>query len=89
MKYGHTVKRDGILYPAGTEVPVGEPLKVELTDDVPYGALEPNPDGSVKAYGDSGNVVGAVSAEEVEKLEKQAGDKFPEKPKRGRKPKEA
>lgn len=27
MKYGYTIKRDGVLYPAGTEVPAGEPEK--------------------------------------------------------------
>lgn len=27
MKYGYTVKKDGVLYPAGTEVPAGEPEK--------------------------------------------------------------
>lgn len=27
MKYGYTVKKDGVLYPAGAEVPAGEPEK--------------------------------------------------------------
>lgn len=27
MKYGYTVKKDGVLYPAGTDVPVGELAK--------------------------------------------------------------
>lgn len=27
MKYGYTVKKDGVLYPAGTEVPAGELTK--------------------------------------------------------------
>lgn len=27
MKYGYTIKRDGVLYPAGTDVPTGEPAK--------------------------------------------------------------
>lgn len=41
------------------------PLKVEMTDDVPDGALEEGEDGSVKAYDEDGNEVGTVSAEEV------------------------
>lgn len=91
MKYGYTVKRDGILYPAGTEVPVGDPIKVELTDDVPDGALESNPDGSVNDYDESGNVVGTVSIEEVQKLQERAGETHEEheKTRRGRKQKEA
>ena len=27
MKYGYTVKKDGVLYPAGTDVLAGEPAK--------------------------------------------------------------
>lgn len=27
MKYGYTVKRDGVLYPAGTDVPTGASAK--------------------------------------------------------------
>jgi len=29
MKYPHTVKHDGVWYPAGAEVPVGMPKSVE------------------------------------------------------------
>lgn len=99
MKYPHIVVRDGVWYPAGTEVPVGEPMKVELTDNVPDGALDEHPDGSIKAYDEAGNKVGTVSAEEVEQLQREAGEMLPEQsesvakePKqanRGRKPKEA
>lgn len=91
MKYGYTVKKDGVLYPAGTDVPAGAPVSVEMTDDVPDGAVDTNEDGSVNAYDKDGNVVGAVSAEEVEQLQEQAGETIEEqdKPKRGRKPKEA
>lgn len=91
MKYDHLVKFNGEYYPAGTDVPVGTPVSVEMTDDVPDGALDTNADGSVNAYDEEGNVVGAVSAEEVEQLQEQAGEAFEEqdKPKRGRKPKEA
>ena len=93
MKYDYTVKKDGILYPAGTEVPVGEPLKVELTDDVPEGALEQNPDGSTNVYDADGNVVGTISEEELARQQELAGEAWqaqdfdaaePEKPKRGR-----
>ena len=91
MKYDHLVKFNGEYYPAGTDVPVGSPVIVEMTDDVPDGALDANADGSVNAYDEEGNVIGAVSAEEVEQLQEQAGEAFEEqdKPKRGRKPKEA
>ena len=91
MKYETNVIHKGVFYPAGTDVPVGETVSVEMTDDVPDGALDANADGSVNAYDEEGNVVGAVSAEEVEQLQEQAGEAFEEqdKPKRGRKPKEA
>ena len=91
MKYDHLVKFNGEYYPAGTDVPVGSPVIVEMTDDVPDGALDANADGSVNTYDEDGNVVGTVSVEEAEKLREQAGEAFEaqEKAKRGRKPKEA
>lgn len=91
MKYPHIVVRDGVWYPAGTEVPVGVPIKVDLTDDVPEGALNVNADGSVNTYDEHGNAVGTVSAEEVDRLRERAGEAFAEqeKSKRGRKSKEA
>lgn len=90
MKYGYTVKKNGVLYAPGMDVP-GEPsVKVELTDNVPDGALDANADGSVNAYDAEGNGVGTVDAEKVAELQEQAGEAFAEqdKPKRGRKPKE-
>ena len=39
-----------------------------LTDNVPDGALQTNPDGSVNAYDADGNKVGTVDAETVEKM---------------------
>lgn len=39
-----------------------------LTDNVPEGALETNPDGSVNAYNESGEKVGEVDAKTVEIL---------------------
>lgn len=98
MKYDVNVIHKGVLYPAGAEVPVGEPMKVELTNDVPDGALEPNPDGSTNMYDAEGNVVGTISEEELARQKELAGEAWqaqdsdvaePEKPKRGRKPKEA
>lgn len=88
MKYPYIVSKDGKWYPAGTEVP--EDAKVELTNDVPDGALETNADGSVNAYDAEGNVVGTVDAETVADLQEQAGEALSEqdKPKRGRKSKE-
>lgn len=90
MKYSHIVIKDGIWYPAGADVPVENTVKVEMTDNVPDGALDTNADGSVNAYNADGNAVGTVSAEEVEELQEQAGETFedPEKPKRSRKSKE-
>ena len=77
MKYETNVIHKGVFYPAGTDVPVGTPVSVEMTDDVPDGALDGNEDG-------------AVSAEEVERFREQAGESLEkqEKSKRGRKPKE-
>lgn len=77
MKYSHIVVKDGVWYPAGTDVPVGDPVSVEMTDDVPDGALYDNEDGT-------------VSTEDVEQLQEQAGESLEkqEKSKRGRKPKE-
>lgn len=72
MKYNYAVKKNGILYTPGMEVPGDKPVKVELTDDVPEGALETNKDGSVNAYDENGNVVGTVSAEELEKIQNEA-----------------
>ena len=69
MKFDHLVRHNGIDYPAGTEVPVGKAKKVELTDDVPEGALDENPDGSTNVYDESGNKVGTVSKEEVKQIE--------------------
>jgi len=39
-----------------------------LTDNIPDGALQTNPDGSVNAYDADGNKVGTVDAETVEKM---------------------
>ena len=91
MKYDHMVKRNGAYYAAGTEVPVATTVQVEMTDDVPAGALVSNADGSVNAYDAEGNVVGTVSADEVESLLGEAAEAIEEqeKPKRGRKSKEA
>lgn len=90
MKYETNVIHKGVFYPAGADVPVGSPVSVKITDDVPDGALDTNADGSANAYDEDGNVVGTVSAEEDEQLQEQAGEALEEqeKQKRGRKPKE-
>lgn len=87
MKFDHLVRHNGVDYPAGTEVPVETTPKVELTDNVPEGALETNPDGSVNAYDEAGNVAGTVAAEEVEKLQEEVGEVIQEQQtkKRGKK----
>lgn len=33
MKYGYTVKMNGVIYPAGAEVPVGEPMEEKRADE--------------------------------------------------------
>ena len=53
-----------------------EEIKVELTDDVPDGALEENEDGSGNTYNADGKQVGTISAGELEKLQEAAGEKF-------------
>ena len=87
MKFDHLVRHNGVDYPAGTEVPVEVTPKVELTDNVPEGALEINPDGSVNAYDEAGNVAGTVAVEEVEKLQEEAKEVIQEQQtkKRGKK----
>lgn len=87
MKFDHLVRHNGVTYPAGTEVPVGKVKKVELTDNVPEGALDENEDGSTNVYDESGNKVGTVSKEEVEQLEAEANEIADAQPKRGRKAK--
>ena len=39
-----------------------------LTNDVPEGALEENPDGTLKIYDEQGNVVGSITKEKAEEL---------------------
>lgn len=50
----------------GTKV---HPLNIELTDDVPDGALDKNEDGTTKVYDEEGNVVGSMTEEEVKQIE--------------------
>ena len=47
------------------------PLKAQLTDNVPDGALEENADGSVDTYNEAGEKVGTATQEEVKKAEEQ------------------
>lgn len=47
------------------------PLKVQLTDDVPDGALEANADGSVNVYNEAGEKVGNATPDEVATAEAQ------------------
>lgn len=90
MKFNHLVKHNGVFYPAGMDVPVGAPVKVEMTDNVPDGALETNVDGGVNIYNENGEAIGTVNVEEVEKLQVEAGEIFQEqeKAKRSKKAKE-
>lgn len=90
MKFDYLVKHNGVFYPAGMDVPVGAPVKVETTDNVPDGALKTNEDGSANVYNENGEPIGTVNAEEVEKLQEEAGEilQEQEKAKRSRKAKE-
>lgn len=55
-------------------------IKVELTDEVPDGALETNADGSVNAYDESGNLVGTVDSDTVKGLQESVSiDEAPKK----------
>lgn len=49
---------------------------VEMTDDVPDGALDTLPDGSMKVYDEGGKRAGEVSAEEVAAAEEGQWDEF-------------
>lgn len=51
-------------------------VKVELTDDVPEGALEDNPDGSTNVYNEAGEKVGTMDKESVEKVMEAAAAAF-------------
>lgn len=82
MKFETNVICKGVFYPAGTEVPAGKVQKVELTDNVPEGALDENPDSSTNVYDESGNKVGTISKEEVEQLETEASEVLDSQPKR-------
>lgn len=51
---------------------------VTMTDDVPENALKSNADGSVNVFDKNGQKVGTISKEEVEDLEKKAGEQLPD-----------
>lgn len=53
-----------------------EKVKVELTDEVPEGALEDNQDGSTNVYNEAGEKVGTLDKEAVEKAMEAAGEAF-------------
>lgn len=49
---------------------------VELTDDVPEGALEETPDGGAHTYNEAGERTGTVNKSELEKMQEAAGALF-------------
>lgn len=51
-----------------------EGVELELTDDVPDGALDTNPDGSVNTYNANGEQTGTISAEEFKRAEAAAAE---------------
>ena len=53
------------------EEPKAPSVTATATDNVPEGALEVNPDGTVNVYDESGNVVGYITKERAEELEAQ------------------
>lgn len=62
MRFPYMVNHNGTYYKAGEEVPTDLP---EMTDNVPDGALDTHPDGSVNAYDQNNNLVGTVDAQVV------------------------
>lgn len=83
MRFPYMVNHNGTYYKAGEDVPMGVP---EITDNVPDGALEINPDGSTNTYDEDGNLSGTVDAETVDKAIQKAVETIGEndKPRRGR-----
>lgn len=63
---------------AAPDAPQGEQeaesVTVTMTDDAPDGALDNDPDGSVKVYDNDGKEVGKISAEDMNKLMERATD---------------
>lgn len=52
----------------------GVKATLTLTDDVPDGALDTNPDGSVNTYNANGEQIGTISAEEFKRAEAAAAE---------------
>lgn len=59
-----------------TGVSKGDASAVEMTDDVPEGALDTMPDGSVKTYDEDENLAGEAYAEEVAAAIEKKWDEF-------------
>lgn len=76
MRYDHLVKFNGEYYPAGTEVPVGNVSKAELTNDVPKGALNDDSDGNANNCDENSNVDEKDDAETVQEFQEEAGKKY-------------
>ena len=74
MKYPHIVVRNGVWYPAGTEVPAEVPLKTETVADV-----QAETERTVEALADMSKPEECDTAE--------SGEGEDKKPRRGRKPK--
>lgn len=90
MKFKTNVIHKGTFYPAGTDVPVGDSVNIEPTDNAPNEKVDVNAGGTVNTYDAEGNVARSLSPEEVEELQKEASAAFEvqDKTKRGRKSKE-
>lgn len=54
------------LYDENGEIVSENVPKVQLTDNVPEGALQDNPDGTVNVYNEAGEQVGTATPEEVQ-----------------------
>lgn len=61
-----TEEQDAQQEQESTERPPG--VMATATDDVPEGALDTNPDGTVNVYDEDGNVVGYITKERAEEL---------------------
>lgn len=75
MKYGHTVKYNGVLYPAGAEVPVG----LEITDNALGDAPETDSTGSALTFDEESDHTGASDRETVKETSETAGEDLAKK----------
>ncbi len=67
-KIGSRAVAKGSTVIINTGTKEAEGVTAVATDNVPEGALEENPDGTINTYNESGEKVGTITAKEAEKL---------------------